>query len=170
MTSAFTGLFLAASSCLYAEHHETVAGAKLEFPVTSSSAEGATLWDFHGNKIGEIETILLAPGDGGILAVIDTSILEEDRKLVVPWNVITVKAKNTDKDDVVYAMNATKAQLIASPAYNGEPTSLKMVTGAMLPCCTYWSNELGVKSEEMAEVLKKEAEDVVEEVSEAVKK
>ena len=138
---------------------EEVAGASVSHPVMADHAQGAALWDFHGNKLGKIETILLSPGEAGALAVVETSILDDNRKIVVPWKVIQVQTKKTDADDVIYALDTNKAELMAAPHYDGELTSL---AGTMKACCNYWDKDL--KS-----TIKRSAKEVGKEVKEAAK-
>ena len=162
ITSALAGALLLLVNFAIAD--DEAAGAKVSHPVLADHAKNATLWDFHGNELGEIEDIVLSPGEAGALAVINTSILDDKRKIVVPWKVIQVQTKKTDADDVIYALDANKAKLMAAPQYNGELTSL---AGTTMACCTYWDKDLKGTIKRSAKEVGKEVKEAVKEVKKA---
>ena len=95
-------------------------GTMVSHSVTASSVDGATLWDYNGEKIGKIEHILLLPGTEMAMAVVKTTMLDEVRKIVVPWRSIQVQTKEGNAEAIIYALDADKAKLTAAPSFTGE--------------------------------------------------
>lgn len=143
---------------------DEAAGATVSHPVMADDAQGSTLWDFHGNKLGRIKDIVLSPGEAGALVIIKTSVMDDNRKIVVPWKAIQVQTKKTDADDVIYALDTNKAELMAAPQYDGELTSLAGTTKA---CCTYWDKDLKGTIKRSAKEVGKEVKEAVEEIKKA---
>jgi len=156
--------FAAAATLLFAapamaEHHEAKAGDPIHHTVAASDVSGATLWDFKGNKLGSLEEIFLMPGSGEAMVVLDTSILDDDRKIVVPFNMIVVKTKVDDADEIIYALDADKSKLMAAPEYSGDS---KMMKADVMGSCKYWDKDYMEKA-------KKNMKDAADEAGEAVK-
>jgi hypothetical protein len=156
ITSAVAGSFLLFGTVNAADEMKKEPGAMVEHPVNAGEANGATLWDFNGNKIGEISGILLASGDTGALAVVETSMLKKNREIVVPWTAIKVQTEKDDADELVYALDADKMKLSGAPKYNGKPKSLRVRgSSGTMKCCTYWQKDSKMMEHDPSEMKDK---------------
>ncbi len=78
--------------------------------------EEATVWDFQGNEIGEIEEILIDPQKGRIsyaVVEVEESWGWDDREVIVPFAAFDVKCK--DDDTITVALDADQERLKNAP-------------------------------------------------------
>lgn len=89
--------------------------------VKAGDVIGSDLWDFHGNKIGTIDQVMLEPAGKTVLAIINADEwLEEDHKVAVPWAKIYVRTEGDDSDKVIYTLDVTKERLREAPRWEAE--------------------------------------------------
>jgi hypothetical protein len=140
MTYTLAGALLTGTAANTFANEEKIPGG-VTHSVTAEDVQGKDLWDFHGKKLGSIESVLLFPADGFAFVVVDTSLAADDsRKVAVPWSKLHVKAKEGSDDEVIYTLDATKAKLDAAPAYtSGADGRFDMAKGKM--ACDYWGVE-----------------------------
>ena len=92
--------------------------------IPAAEIAGADLWDFHGNQIGSIEKLLVSSTGSGLYAVVNAGeVLEEDRKIAVPWRSITVKENPDDEGAFVYSLDADKQRLMNAPEFQEEASN-----------------------------------------------
>jgi hypothetical protein len=110
--------------------------------VTSEKVTGSDLWDYHGNQIGTVEEVLLQPSGNAVLVIVDVKkILDEDRKLAIPWKLLAIKLKDPEKaeereetgresgailksdPDLVFSLDATKLKLKGAPRYDATTST-----------------------------------------------
>ncbi|YCM42083.1 hypothetical protein V2O64_12300 [Verrucomicrobiaceae bacterium 227] len=167
--------FVAAAALLFAapavaDNHEGDVKGMIHHTVTASHVSGSALWDFKGNKLGNLEEVIIMPGSGKTMVVLDTSILDDDRKVVLPFNMIVVKTKADDADEIFYALDADKDKLLAAPEYSGDS---KLMKKDVMGSCKYWDkNHMKRAKEKLKDAANKTGDavdEVVEEVKDAVK-
>lgn len=147
---------------------EREGGKTVAHSVSGSHVDGATLWDYHGNKLGTIEKVLLIPKKSAALVVVDTSILDDYRKIVVPWSSLQVQTKEGDADDIIYALDADKAKLMASPMYTGEKSVLHSEVKSAWNYWTDKSERIGNKAKKGYEKARDAVKDAAEEAGDAI--
>jgi hypothetical protein len=137
MTTILTGaLVLGATQWLLADEREKA--GTITRSVTAEDVQGSDLWDFHGNKIGGIERVLLTPSSTEAFVVVDASaFVDGDRHVVVPWSKLFVKVKAGTEDEAVYTLDTTKAQLKTAPVYNVGAGS-HFGTAERKTVCEFW--------------------------------
>ena len=87
--------------------------------VKADKVTGAHLWDYHGNQIGTIKDVMLAPTRGAIYAIVDAGkMLEQERVIAVPWSKLTVSIKDGTRDKLEYSLDTNKATLATAPTYD----------------------------------------------------
>ena len=102
-----------------------------------------------------IEKILLTPRSAGALAVVETSILDDERMILVPWSSIQVQTKENDPETIIYALDANDAKLSSAPVYTAEKSAFE---DELQRAGEYWS------------VIKHETKDVAKDVKDGAKK
>jgi hypothetical protein len=140
MTYTLAGALLAGTAATSFANEEKIPGG-VTHSVKAEDVQGSDLWDYHGNKLGSIESVLLFPADGTAFVVVDTSLAADDsRKVAVPWSKLHIKLKEGTDDQIIYTLDATKAKLDAAPAYTAEPDArFDMAKSKM--ACDYWGVE-----------------------------
>lgn len=171
--------FAAAAALLFAapaiaDDHGVAAGEPIHHAVSASDVSGATLWDFKGNKLGELEEVYLMAGTSESVVVLDTSILDDNRKVVIPFNIIVVKTESDDADEIIYTLNADKDKLMGAPEYKGDK---KMMKDDLMGSCKYWDKDYLKKAKgnmkDAGEHVKDAADkagDALEEAADGIKK
>lgn len=107
--------------------------------VDASKLDGREVWDFHGNKLGHLQQVLVDPQSGrvryGILEV-DKSWSWADPTVAVPWGSFSVK--NGDDQKPVLSIDATKEKLQNAPKFKDGDADRLYDKTAGEPIYTYW--------------------------------
>lgn len=92
--------------------------------IPAADIAGSDLWDFNGNQIGSIEKLLVSSTGSGLYAVVHAGeMLDEDRKIAVPWRSITVKENPDEEGAFVYSLDADKQRLMNAPEFQEEASN-----------------------------------------------
>ncbi len=108
--------------------------------VDASKLAGTDVYDFHGNKLGHLEQVLLDPKSGqiryGVLEV-DKAWSWPDPKIAVPWGSFAVK--RGDDKSVKLSLDATKDKLEKAPKFKAGDADHLYDKQVSEPTYTYWS-------------------------------
>lgn len=107
--------------------------------VDSSKLDGAAVWDFHGNKLGDLQQVLVDPKSGrvryGVLEV-DKAWNWSDPMIAIPWGTFAVK-KGDGKTPTI-SIDSTKEKLEKAPRYKVGDAGRLYEKKASQPIYTYW--------------------------------
>ena len=106
----------------------------------ASKLEGTDVWDFHGNKLGGLQQVLLDPQTGRIrygVIEVDKSWNWSDPQVAVPWDSFAVK-RGDDKKTVL-SIDATKEKLQNAPKFKAGDAERLFSKEASQPIYSYWS-------------------------------
>ena len=108
--------------------------------VDASKLDGTAVYDFHGNKLGDLQQVLIDPKSGqiryGVLQV-DKSWSWNDPEVAVPWGSFAVK--RGDDKSVKLSLDATKEKLEKAPKFKAGDADRLFDKQASEPTYTYWS-------------------------------
>ncbi|MFC7335709.1 PRC-barrel domain-containing protein [Haloferula chungangensis] len=125
--------------------------------VTADSIEGKEVWDFKGNKLGSVSSVLVKASGKRVLLVINADeLLEKDHKVAVPLERFHVKQKEGEPDEVTYALDTTKEQLAAAPTYHTGDESTFTDRTKDRPIYDYWE----VRMERMGRAMERTGDNV----------
>ncbi len=86
--------------------------------ISTETITGKEVWDFNGNMIGSIDSVLVEPAGGKSLLVVDANEwLDENPRLIVPLERFHVKPKEGDPETMIYTLNTTEEEIKAAPPY-----------------------------------------------------
>ena len=107
--------------------------------VDASKLDDHDVWDFHGNKLGHMQHVLVDPKSGriryGVLEV-DKSWNWSDPTVAIPWGSFAVKQDDGDK--MTLSIDATKEKLEKAPKFKDGDADRLYDKTAGEPVYTYW--------------------------------
>lgn len=108
--------------------------------VDASKLDGVEVYDFHGNKLGDIQQILIDPASGriryGVLEV-DKAWNWSDPHVAIPWGSFAVK--RGENNVVKFSVDATKEKLEKAPRFKAGDADRLFSKDASKPVYSYWS-------------------------------
>lgn len=136
LTTSLAALALSTTFALSADANNS-SGSRL---VDVSKLDGTEIWDFHGQKLGHLEQVLIDPQSGrvryGVIEV-DKTWNFSDPKVAVPWGSFAVKYGNDNA--LTLSMDATKEKLEKAPKFKAGDGERLFSKEASHPVYSYWS-------------------------------
>ena len=154
------GLSLLLGGMAQADHH-LAADANLPKDevahfIKSESITGEEVWDFHGNKLGTVDCVLVQPSGKRVLLVLNTDeLLEKDHKVAIPLERFHVKKKEGSPDEVTYTLDTSKEQLNLAPKYEKVSDAGIYDSANEMPIYRYWK----IKVEKAADAVEDAVKD-----------
>lgn len=114
--------------------------ANAQWLVDASKLEGTAVWDFHGNKLGDLQEVLIDPQTGRIrygVMEVDKSWSWSDPQIAIPWDSFAVKRGDDKK--AVLSIDATKEKLEKAPKFKAGDADRLFSKESSQPIYSYWS-------------------------------
>ncbi len=108
--------------------------------VDASKLEGTDVYDFHGQKLGELEQMLIDPQSGHIrygVMEVDKAWNWNDPHIAIPWGSFVVKKGDGETPNL--SIDATKEKLEKAPKFKVGDANRLYSKEASEPIYTYWS-------------------------------
>ena len=137
LATSLAALVLSTTFAFAADANNTTGSQQL---VDASKLDGRDVYDFHGQKLGHLDQVLIDPQSGqvryGVLEVDKTWSLN-DPKIAVPWGSFAVKPG--DNNAVNLSLDATKEKLENAPKFKAGDANRLFSKEASAPVYSYWS-------------------------------
>ena len=137
LTATFAALALSSVVSFVAE---TSNSANAKSLVDASKLDGTAVYDFHGNKLGDLQQVLIDPMSGQIrygVVEVDKSWNWNDPAIAVPWGSFAVK--RGDDKSVNLSLDTTKEKLKKAPKFMAGDADRLYDKQSSEPVYTYWS-------------------------------
>lgn len=137
--AVLAALALTSSTAAFAAVDNTQ-NASAQWLVDASKLEGTAVWDFHGNKLGDLQEVLIDPQTGRIrygVMEVDKSWSWSDPQIAIPWDSFAVKRGDDKK--AVLSIDATKEKLEKAPKFKAGDADRLFSKESSQPIYSYWS-------------------------------
>ncbi|OYW31031.1 MAG: hypothetical protein B7Z47_02320 [Chthoniobacter sp. 12-60-6] len=138
ITAVLAALAISSTAVFAAPDNTQNAGSK--WLVDASKLEGTEVWDFHGNKLGDLQQVLIDPQTGRIrygVMEVDKSWSWADPQVAIPWDAFAVKRGDDMKTTL--SVDATKDKLQKAPKFKAGDADRLFSKEASQPIYSYWS-------------------------------
>lgn len=138
LTAVLAALAISSTAALAVPDNNQNANSK--WLVDASKLEGTEVWDFHGNKLGGLQQVLIDPQTGRIrygVMEVDKAWNWSDPQVAIPWDSFAVKRGDDMK--TVLSIDATKEKLQNAPKFQTGDADRLFSKEASQPIYSYWS-------------------------------
>ncbi|MBN8421296.1 MAG: PRC-barrel domain-containing protein [Verrucomicrobia bacterium] len=139
LPAVLAAIALTSSTAAFAAVDNTQ-NASAQWLVDASKLEGTAVWDFHGNKLGDLQEVLIDPQTGRIrygVMEVDKSWSWSDPQIAIPWDSFAVKRGDDKK--AVLSIDATKEKLEKAPKFKAGDADRLFSKESSQPIYSYWS-------------------------------